>query len=751
MWKGRQGRPIMVLLVSVASLLVEGSGFSIFGQSLPESDKFISDFKIGHPGPHLTNDGIEKALERENSQENNRRSDVGFNGFSGFPPSPFTAEEPFAQRRDSQEGGNYQRSSFGPPPSRGVSAENPGSQQQRPSLGPSEGRSSPSHRQSYRDQGSPAQSGTPPQDEAVRYALLNAGMGHQGNYQQAPTEPEHSDYSSQEAAYVPESGYAPETAYAPESAYVSEESKVEDSGEQYGNSSLKSKFSITVDGVTPFGQEDNSEILYDANGQPEEVVVYLDSEGKATAKPKDLEGSSGYCCYRHQGSYSKDKDHKGYSDHKGYGDDHHSGYDDHGYGHEAKSYGHDDHSGYGHDDHSSSGYGHGGGHSGHGGHGGYGKYHVPSKKPGPYGYGKPNFKCEYAKETLYVTKTVYKVNKKCFKVFKTDCKHVYDDGKGIGYKKECSEFSETKCRTVYDTNFKTKCYPTYKKVCDQTYTTKVDWSYKEQCTTSYDKECSGYGYHKHCHEVPREKCKQVPIKIEKKVPKTICAKKPDKKCKDIPFFVPRKECKHFPKTVCVQDPINVKKSIPKKKCFPVPIEKCIKIPKEVLKHIPKTVKKKICVSTKVHHDGGYGHDDHGHSGGGYGHDDHGHSGGGHSGGGHSGGGHSGGGYGHDDHHGHGGDGYQHSDVSAIIDDGYVDEKVEEHHGIGYQDSSHEHYRTAKPQTSKNYGIRGSASESQDPAKKLKEVAKSEVKNKFEAFSGGFDFPSFASFQKRRRK
>ncbi|XP_059089461.1 uncharacterized protein LOC131885432 isoform X2 [Tigriopus californicus] len=728
----RQSRPNLILLVSLAILWVEGTGFSIFGQSLPKSDTFISDFKIQQPGSQLTNDGIEKALETDIGHRNIRRSGAGFDGFSGFPRSPFSDDAPSAQRRNSQEAGNYQRSSFGSPVSRVGSAEKSTRlPYQRPPLEQTEERSS--QRQTYRDQHTPAQSESPPQDESVRYAMLNAGMGHHRNQEQPPpSEPERTDYS--QAANAPD------------------EAKVEHSGEGSGNSSsaLKSKYSITVDGVTPFGLEDNSEILYDADGQPEEVVVYLDAEGKATDKPKDLEGSSGYCCYRHQGSYSKDKGHSGYSDHKGYG------HDDHGYGHEAKSYGHDDHSGYGHDDHSSSGYGHGGGHSGHGGHGGYGKYHVPSKKPGPYGYGKPNFKCEYAKETLYVTKTVYKVNKKCFKVFKTDCKHVYDNGKGIGYKKECSEFSETKCRTVYDTNFKTKCYPTYKKVCDQTYTTKVDWSYKEQCTTSYDKECSGYGYHKHCHEVPREKCKQVPVKIEKKVPKTVCAKKPDKKCKDIPFFVPRKECKHFPKTVCVQDPINVKKSIPKKKCFPVPIEKCIKIPKEVLKHIPKTVKKKICVSTKVHHDGGYGHDDHGHSGGGYGHSGGGHSGGGHSGHGHSGHGHSGhghsgGGYGHDDHHGHGGDGYQHSDVSAIIDDGYVDEKVEEHHGIGYEDSSHEHYRTAKPQPNQKYGIRSSASEAQDPGKKLTEVAKSQVKNQFEAFSGGFDFPSFASFQKRRRK
>jgi len=80
-------------------------------------------------------------------------------------------------------------------------------------------------------------------------------------------------------------------------------------------------------------------------------------------------------------------------------DDHH---DDHGGGYDH----HDDHGGY--DDH-------------HDDHGGYGDDHDhggynPVKKPGPFGKGKPNYKCEYAKETLFVTKTDYKFKKKCYKV-----------------------------------------------------------------------------------------------------------------------------------------------------------------------------------------------------------------------------------------------------------------------------------------------------------------------------------------------
>ena len=40
----------------------------------------------------------------------------------------------------------------------------------------------------------------------------------------------------------------------------------------------------------------------------------------------------------------------------------------------------------------------------------------------------------------------------------------YDVGKDIGYKKECNEFSVTKCRTEYDTSSETKCKTIYRSV-----------------------------------------------------------------------------------------------------------------------------------------------------------------------------------------------------------------------------------------------------------------------------------------------
>ncbi len=70
---------------------------------------------------------------------------------------------------------------------------------------------------------------------------------------------------------------------------------------------------------------------------------------------------------------------------------------------------------------------------------------------------------------------------------------------------------------MFDTSFKTKCSTAYKKVCEDSYTTKVDWVYKEKCSTKYEQSCSGYGYHKKCHSVPKESCKQIPQKVTKKV------------------------------------------------------------------------------------------------------------------------------------------------------------------------------------------------------------------------------------------
>jgi len=258
-------------------------------------------------------------------------------------------------------------------------------------------------------------------------------------------------------------------------------------------------------------------------------------------------------------------------------------------------------------EHSSEGY------SDHGGSygGGYDSgYKVQPKKPGPYGYATPNFKCEKTSETLYVTKTEMTYDKKCYNVYKVQCTEGYDEGKDIGYQKHCNEFTVTRCRTVYDTSSEERCWTVYKKKCDMVYETVLDWQYQQKCSTSYEEECHGYGYHQECEKVPKEHCKQVPKKVEKTVPRTKCKQVPDKRCQDFPINVPRKECKEFPKTVCTQDPVNVKKKIPKKTCIQVPREVCNKIPRIIVKDVPKKVGKKVCKSTKP----SYGH---GHSGSSY--------------------------------------------------------------------------------------------------------------------------------------
>ena len=98
------------------------------------------------------------------------------------------------------------------------------------------------------------------------------------------------------------------------------------------------------------------------------------------------------------------------------------------------------------DGHGGGQHGGGGGYdSGHGGGGGYGHSHggykVQPRKPGPFGYPTPNFKCEKSSETLYVTETELTYDKKCYNVYKVQCKDGYDEGKGIGYQKHCNEFT----------------------------------------------------------------------------------------------------------------------------------------------------------------------------------------------------------------------------------------------------------------------------------------------------------------------
>ena len=95
-----------------------------------------------------------------------------------------------------------------------------------------------------------------------------------------------------------------------------------------------------------------------------------------------------------------------------------SDYYDYDYHVEERDYGQSSHSSEGYSDHGGS---YGGGHdSGH---------KVQPRKPGPYGYATPNFKCEKSSETLYVTKVEYTFDKKCFNVYKVKCTEGYDEGK----------------------------------------------------------------------------------------------------------------------------------------------------------------------------------------------------------------------------------------------------------------------------------------------------------------------------------
>ena len=120
------------------------------------------------------------------------------------------------------------------------------------------------------------------------------------------------------------------------------------------------------------------------------------------------------------GAEQRDYEHNsgGYSDHSNGGYSDNGGFSDHGSGGYSDSGGFSDHSSGGYGDHGGS---YGGGHnSGH---------KVKPRKPGPYGYPTPNFKCEKSSETLYVTKTELTFDKKCFNVFKVKCTEGYDEGK----------------------------------------------------------------------------------------------------------------------------------------------------------------------------------------------------------------------------------------------------------------------------------------------------------------------------------
>ena len=51
--------------------------------------------------------------------------------------------------------------------------------------------------------------------------------------------------------------------------------------------------------------------------------------------------------------------------------------------------------------------------------------------------------------------------------------------------------------------------------------------YKEHCWTVYEKVCKGKGYHKKCFPVPKQRCKQIPVKVGKKVRKGLSKNIPE--------------------------------------------------------------------------------------------------------------------------------------------------------------------------------------------------------------------------------
>ena len=70
-------------------------------------------------------------------------------------------------------------------------------------------------------------------------------------------------------------------------------------------------------------------------------------------------------------------------------------------------------------------------------------FQIQPKKPGPFGYETPNFKCEKASETLYVTETEWTFDKKCYTVYKVQCSDGYDTGKVISSFPTSSCFLQT--------------------------------------------------------------------------------------------------------------------------------------------------------------------------------------------------------------------------------------------------------------------------------------------------------------------
>ena len=100
--------------------------------------------------------------------------------------------------------------------------------------------------------------------------------------------------------------------------------------------------------------------------------------------------------------------------------------------------------------------------------------------------------------------------------------------------------------------------------------------------TKYMSECKAGG----CHEV----AKQVPS-IQ---PRQKCSSVQKEKCKDVPEKVEDVKCYHIPTQDCVTVPVKVPVTVPQQKCHPVPRKHCQSIPVKRPRLVSKTVPRKVC-------------------------------------------------------------------------------------------------------------------------------------------------------------
>ena len=166
------------------------------------------------------------------------------------------------------------------------------------------------------------------------------------------------------------------------------------------------------------------------------------------------------------------------------------------------------------------------------------------------------------------------------------------------YERQCTMLEDQKCTTKHipsvEDRTETRCVPAFNTKCKKV----VNTVYRKSCMSMYEKECREMQVTvyktMYVAECTAGSCHKVAKQVPSIQPRQKCSSVKKEKCKDVPEKVEERKCFHIPTLDCVTVPVKVPVTVPQQKCHPVKRKHCQTIPVKRPRLVSKTVPRKVC-------------------------------------------------------------------------------------------------------------------------------------------------------------